>query len=445
MNKRPLPCVLAGFVLGEVWMWQFHGTAALAALYLAAIICLIIGAFRKSSLFVLLAIGIIIGGYRGGVWYQNKECMSYWKNKVECSIQGQIDEMNQNEFTYSIVISNLKIEGNPQKGKLLLYLKEKPECRIGSRILIKGRIEDFELPTNPGGFNQRAYREGKGILGLVRNPEVMEIRLGSFLLKDGIYSIRDMSSDSIRKYMREDLSAIGIAMALGDKAYLEDEQKDLYEFAGISHVLAVSGLHMSLLGAAAYKILRKCGFGYPVSVCSAVPCIVIYAVMTGMSSSCLRAAIMLLIYLFAELKGYYYDLPSALSLAAIWLLYEIPARMFDSGFLLSFGAMVSVGMICPFLFRLFQYKTGVHKIRDGFLSGMMITLCTVPLSLYFFYGFSLAGVLLNLIVIPLMSFLVPLLFIGGMGWTVIIPDIAAQLCFRLAEILLDQNIFLLSL
>ncbi len=437
MNKRPLPYVLAGFVLGEVWMWQFHGTAARAALCLAAIICIIIGSLKKGSFFILLSIGILIGGFREEQWNNSKIFVEKYIDQSDHMIQGQIKEMDTKDYSHSVIIENILIEGKSMEGNLQVYLEDEPECKIGSRILLKGRIEEFALPTNPGGFHQKAYQDGKGVFGLIRNPEIIEVRMGSFLIKDGINEIRKNSSNYMKNYMKEDCYGIGIAMALGNKSYLEEEQKNLYEFAGISHVLAVSGLHMSLLGAAIYKILRKWGFGYTISVFSAIPCILVYAVMTGMSSSCLRAAIMLIIYLFAEIKGYYYDLPSALSLAGLWLLFEIPGRLFDSGFLLSFGAMISVGIVAPFLFHIFGYKTGIHKIRDSFYSGLMITMFTLPLSLYFFYGFSLAGIVLNLIVIPLMTILLPLLFIGSLGWMPFVPHIITNLCFKAAEFMLE--------
>ena len=97
MNKRPLPCVLAGFVLGEVWMWQFHGTAALAALYLAAIICLIIEVFKRGSLFILFFIGLLLGGVKTNEWNQYKVELDKRMNGEEYLIQGQIEEMDENE------------------------------------------------------------------------------------------------------------------------------------------------------------------------------------------------------------------------------------------------------------------------------------------------------------------------------------------------------------
>ncbi|MBE5955559.1 MAG: DNA internalization-related competence protein ComEC/Rec2 [Lachnospiraceae bacterium] len=463
MNKRPLPCALAGFVLGEVWMWQFHGTAALAALCLAAIICFVIVVLKKGGFFmsatsqsmsllntlaatynpgmrlrplpvmVVLCAGLLAGGFRCHIWNEYKDNLNLYINDRKCIIEGQVDNMIEKEYSCSVVIDRLQINGSRQGGKLLIYLDEKPNGPIGSYMKVKGRIDSFPYPANPGGFHQKSYEEGRGVLAVVKEAELVEVRFGSFLIKDGLYKIRQKAIDYIRKHMKEEYSGIGIAMAYGEKDYLTEEQKQLYEFGGISHVLAVSGLHMSLLGAGIYKLLRKAGLGYAISVTASFPCILLYAIMSGMSSSCLRAAIMLCIYLIAELKGYYYDLPSALSFAALWLLYEIPARLFDSGFLLSFGAMISVGIICPFLFSVFQYKTGHNRLRDSMITGGLIIVFTLPLSLYFFYGFSVAGFLLNLVVIPLMTFLVPLLFAGGMGCFFLVLEPLVHIGIRLSE------------
>lgn len=436
MNQRPLPCVLAGFVLGEVWILQFRGTAAFAALICAAVICMMIGVSKKGSFCFFLAaigIGMALGGMQQHRWSSYETTWNKWKNMENCQIEGKIDDIAEKEYSKAVVLDQIYVNGQKQGGKLLLYVDQDTDCVIGGRIAAEGKVEDFSEPTNPGGFDQRQYQAGRGILGVIYDGKITEIRYGSFLIKDGIYQIRKNCASFMKKHMKDEYSGIGIAMALGEKGALEEEQKNLYETAGISHVLAVSGLHMSLLGAGVYKIFRKLGFGYPVSVCSSLPCIAMYAILTGMSSSCLRAGIMLAIYLIAEYGGYYYDLPSSLSLAGILLLAEIPARLFDSGFLLSFGAILSVGIFIPFLLRVLQYDSGKKKIRDSFLSGLLITLFTLPFSLYFFYGFSLAGIFINLLVIPLMTGAVPLLFFGSLGWMVLCPEKIAALSLKLAE------------
>ncbi len=438
MNKRPLTPVLAGFVLGEVWIWQFGGTAALAALCFGAIICCIIGYRKKGSFFVLIlfSAGLVAGSMRQFQWNQTKEQYDRYKKEESLIISGQILEIRKKTNTFSFLMDSICIENSEIEGSLLLYLDNEMLCPIGTRLSLKGRIEDFALPSNPGEFHQKKYQEGKGVFGVIYDAEILKIEYGSFMIKDGIYNIREKIAEYLRSHMKEELSGIAIAMILGDKGNLLEEQKQLYEIGGISHILAVSGLHMSLIGAGIYKMFRKIGVGYNISVLCSFPCIIIYAVMTGMSSSSLRAAMMLMIYLIAEMKGYYYDLPSALSVAAILLLLDIPARLFDSGFLLSFSAMISVGILCPFLFEIFEYNVGEKRIRAGLLSGLLIIVFTLPVSLYFFYGISLAGILLNLIVIPLMACLVPILFAGGFGWIPFIPDYIAVLFLKMAECIL---------
>lgn len=432
--------MLAGFVLGEVWIWQFGGTAAYAALICAAMINIMIGMFKRGSFYFFLTaigIGMILGGSQQKRWMSYETSIDNWAGEGSCRMEGQVEEILEKEYSFALVIDNIRINGETQGGKLLLYLKEKTDCTIGCRIRAEGQIEEFARPTNPGGFDQRQYRAGQGILGVIYDTKLIEVRYGSFLVKHAVWQIRQRCVSFLCTHMDKEWSGIGIAMALGDKSRLTQEQKGLYETAGISHVLAVSGLHMSLLGAGIYKIFRKAGVGYGVSVISSLPCILFYAFLTGMSSSCLRAAIMLMIYLIGEYRGYTYDLLSSLSLAGLWLLSEIPARLLDSGFLLSFAAMISVGVVSPVLFRMFQYKTGKHKLLDSFLSGLLITLLTLPLSLYFFYGISLAGVGVNLIVIPLMSGLVPFLFLGSLGWTPFLPAKAAVLLLKPEELILQ--------
>ena len=201
MNKRPLPCVLAGFVLGEVWIWQFHGTAAFAALCFAAIMCVRIGRKRKGSFFCLLflSLGMILGGISRFQWEKNKADMSYWMSCSGCSIEGQISEIIEKESSYAVVADKLIINGKRQKGKLLIYLSDPGKVPVGGRISCHGRIESFEKSSNPGGFDQASYREGRGILGVVWKAEEEKIHYGSFLIVDGIYQIRKNTQEYLEQ------------------------------------------------------------------------------------------------------------------------------------------------------------------------------------------------------------------------------------------------------
>jgi competence protein ComEC len=222
-----------------------------------------------------------------------------------------------------------------------------------------------------------------------------------------------------RYWLTENQAGTALAMVLGDKSGLLDEQKQLYQLGGISHILAVSGLHMTLMGAGIYRLLRRAGTGYGIAVLISFPCILSYAMLTGNSASCLRASFMLLVYLLGEWLGRSYDFLSSLSLAGLLLLMEIPARLFDSGFLLSFGAVLGIGIFYPAVEEtIFPDGTSflpnpIEKVVTMLLGSASLTIFTLPLSLFFFHGVSLAGILWNLFVIPLMSILFPLLFFGN--------------------------------
>lgn len=536
MNKRPLPCVLAGFVLGEVWIYQFKETAAMAACCLAAAMLIVMigsGSRRKGSFFatffttrtrkilpfsimrrgessaigrkkrnfsckrkreklhlyervmwVSFLAGIFLGGVRQWNWNGQKEAFSLLFEKDVIWIEGQVEEKKTTSQGISLVLRHIVVEGDSYPGKIQIYLEKEPVFVIGSYIKMKGEIESFSLPTNPGEFNQRIYQEGKGILGCCYQPEIEKVSYGSFLIWDAIMEFREKTGYYLQEKMGKKQQGVAMAMLLGDKSELMEEQKNLFQVGGISHILAVSGLHMTLIGAGIYKLFRKMGLPYGIAVFCSFPCIFLYAVMTGMGSSCLRAAIMLSVYLVAEWKGLSYDLPSSLALSGLLLLWEIPARLFDSGFLLSYGALFGVGMGYPFLKervfgaaqigRTSENAIGVVKrkkrlknayqkekqdwlvwmrekreyllerVKEQLLSGISITVFTLPLSLYFFYGISLAGLLLNLLVIPLMSLLVPLLAFGGVGWLFWYPGVVGEIFLFLGGKIIDFYLSLCS-
>lgn len=474
--------MLAGFVLGEVWIWQFQRAAALAALVLAVIMMIGYSAKKQSSLFFLkgmvpmLAMGMLAGGISSYRWFGQQKQFDKIKDGNVYTIEGQIEEKKQGERTTSLVVKNLfvigindrqktdaeaeQITGTQQtkkslKGRLLLYAPRELSYGIGYRIVFRGMVESVPVPGNPGEFNARQYQESKGVFGCCYEPEIMEQHYGSFLIGEGLRRFRDRLSAVYTEFMDENQKGPALAMVLGDKSSLLTEQKKLYQIGGISHVLAVSGLHMTLIGAGFYKILRKAGFGYGISAISSFPCILAYAIMTGSSSSCLRASIMLILYLIGEWQGLSYDLISSLCMAGIFLLLEMPGRLFDSSFLLSFGAMGGIGFFYPAVKDCFwggkkskmsQRESLSGKIRQktggGIMGSLCITVFTLPLALGFFYGFSPAGILLNLLVIPVMSLLVFLLVLGGMLSLYPLTVGAGEVCLLIGGEIIDFYEFL---
>ena len=137
MNQRPLPFMLAGFVLGEVWIWQLQRTAALAALIFAVFLLIVGNTVSKGSFFrcwkrmiYFFSFGLLLGGLRESGWLEEKEDFSSLKSGDRIEIEGQIEEKKEGEEKIQIVLNHLvriPENGKPVKknGKVLVYVSEK--------------------------------------------------------------------------------------------------------------------------------------------------------------------------------------------------------------------------------------------------------------------------------------------------------------------------------
>ena len=117
-------------------------------------------------------------------------------------------------------------------------------------------------------------------------------------------------------------------MLIGDKNGLSDEVKDDFKESGLIHLLAVSGLHISLAGRRVYKLVRKWCGNFVVGSLAGMTGAVFYCILTGGSGSSLRAVMMLGVYFLSEILGEHYDMMSAGAFAGIVLLIMCPYRIY---------------------------------------------------------------------------------------------------------------------
>lgn len=293
-------------------------------------------------------------------------------------------------------------------GMLLLYVSEEEAKRlqIGDRICAKGRIRDIEESCNPGEFDADAYYRSEGIFFAMRVKEIVfvERRGGSIL--HGIYLLRMTCRKGLERIFSPEDSGFLAATLLGDRSLLDRNLYALYQRNGIAHLLAISGLHVSMLGLFLYYLLRKI-LGMPFPVCGGIAgaFLVFYGIFTGASVSVTRAFVMLLLVFIAEILGRSYDLLSAASIAAFAILLHSPGALFTAGFLLSFTAVLSIGGPLSCIMK-------EYRIRSRILSSLAASICiqafTLPLSAYYFFRYPPYAFLLNLLVIPLMGILIAL-------------------------------------
>lgn len=313
----------------------------------------------------------------------------------DCTIIGYYGQENQEAGGCRI-----RIDG---EGKEWL-----PEAGVGNRVRVFGNFSVHQPAGNPGQFDAYKYYTGRGIyadisaLKLTVEDDTKE--KGAHLL----FVLKQRLRESIMSLYPVEKAGVLTAMLLGDKDLLPEEIETLYRQNGISHILAISGLHISMLCMGLFGFLRKLTVPVRLSVAVSAAFLLFYVVFTGAGTSSVRAAIMCLVMFGARIFRRSYDLLSSLAFAAIAVTCIWPTELASAGFLLSFGAVLGVALAKEVEYRLMEFHDGKRPWWYFLLFGGMIQCVTMPVSLYFFYELSPYGIFLNLVVIPLVS-----LIIGG--------------------------------
>ena len=171
------------------------------------------------------------------------------------------------------------------------------------------------------------------------------------------------------------------AILLGDKSGLDEEMKKLYQKNGIGHLLAISGLHMSFIGMGIYGIFRRIGVSFVPAGILGGAILSLYTMMIGAGVSSIRALIMFLVRIGADMTGRDYDLPTSLGLAAAVICAWQPLYVTDAGFQLSFGAILGIWLLGPVIGELL--KTAGKTLPGRLLNKLLESMSTsIAVSLF---------------------------------------------------------------
>lgn len=343
------------------------------------------------------------------------------QEKCEVQVTGCVIRQIQKEEKTQIYLKDCQVQNEKlrfEMKKLLIYLSDTTVYPVGTALSLSGTIYPMEAPTNPGQFNSRLYYQGKGIsctvyadnavaTGMHPAPireKLLEIQRAVGQVYDAVFCERD------RNLLR--------AMVLGEKEGLDAEIKEFYQKNGISHLLAISGLHISLVGMGLYRILKRLTGSCTAAGLPAICFLCAYGWMTGASLSTVRAALMCSLAILADLLGRTYDMLTAIGVSALILMLTNPLNARQSAFLLSYGAVLAVAVLQP-VWLLYRKKKG--KLTDSLGVSFSILLVTFPLLICFFHEYPLYSTLLNLIAIPLMSVLMTCALLCGLSGIISLP------------------------
>lgn len=358
---------------------------------------------------------------------------------------------NDRQYIYYLTDTQVLRKNKIYPSYGILIYSSNGQYQSGNLLQIDGRYASFQISRNQGNFNEKEYYQSKKweFRVYAESEQLILAEENHYLLF--LTRLRQKFAGVFAKTMNEEDAGVMANLTLGEKDMMQPEIKELYQRAGISHILAISGLHVSLFGVGALKFLQKLGCPKKLAALSAAGVVYSFGLLCGMEVSTGRAVGMFLLMMAAQFLGYSYDSLTALSLLAMVQLWENPFLLQNVGFLFSYSAVLGVTVAAKIVKDVQKEKIQgqqkrhkkerqhveqtVHDLDDSCLqkgkafalnvrqsigSGMkdtlLVSVCiqltTLPLSLYFYYEMSSYSILVNLCILP---FLGALLFLGVAG------------------------------
>ena len=321
----------------------------------------------------------------------------------------------------------------------LIYDAPETDLRIGDHVTVSGTIGYFEHNRNPGNFDLHFHYGIRGIGGIIKPASMTVERKRLYSIKELIYRFSVRCNLVIRSVMGEQNGSVLSAMLLGKKNMIDSDIKELYQKNGIAHLLAISGLHLSLIAEGLCFILKKSKCSFVIRHTATILFLCGYLIMTGFQIALVRAFIMFIIKTLAALTGKCYDALTGLFVSAVIILAAGPFYLWDVSFQLTFAALLPICAFSPQ--RSEEGSSAFQTLRQLIIKRLKESLClsayvmlfTAPVLFWHFFEAAPLSMVLNLIMIPLLTLIVAG-GIAGILLTLCIPFIgsyAAVLPFSL--------------
>lgn len=314
---------------------------------------------------------------------------------------------------YKLKISTKYINGNTKKLNILVYTDNLHNIKVGAKVDTKGVVYYPNKKSNNTSYDEELNFKIDNITYKMYANKIEVLKYNK--IKTYLYNLKENICNIYDDILPQKESNILKAMILGEKQFLDNETIDLYRTSGIYHILAISGLHIGILSLFLTKIFkfvnRRFGYIFVIII------LIFYCIFTGASLSTIRATIMCITVLIANILFRNPDFISSISLSAIILLIKNPYYLFDIGFLYSYTSVFSIAFLGGRICSIYNIK-GIYK---AFIISFFVCLSIKPITAYYFYNFTILDTLLNIIIIPFMSIVVIIGFISSIVGMFSIP------------------------
>jgi competence protein ComEC len=309
----------------------------------------------------------------------------------------------------------LQLNGKSSLGKLLMNVQKdssNAELKVDDQLMISTPFSEIPTPKNPYGFSYKNYLKNQQIYHQVYldTGNSKYLGKGNSTIIGFAANFRDKINASLVKYgFKNNELAVINALLLGQRQEISNELLENYTGAGAIHILAVSGLHVGiilLILTLIFKPLDYFKHGKIITSILIICLLWMFAIIAGLSASVVRAVTM-----FTAISiGLYLNRPSniynTLIISMFFLLLFYPFYLFEIGFQLSYLAVFAIVWLQPKFYKLWKLNNWIlDKFWQLFTVSIAAQLGVLPLSLFYFHQFPGLFFLSNLVIIPLLGFI----------------------------------------
>jgi len=337
--------------------------------------------------------------------------LQQWENgKVE--VTGKVLSLGTRDNQYILQLTTVNGHNLSLKPRVVVNTSWEDNQIYGWNDLVKftGILEEPLPQTNPGGFSEKEFWRQKGVY-----YELNVLGKGVFLekgkgIKAAGYQLREKINHIIEVNLPEKEGGVVRGLVLGDKSKLDSELYERAQELGIVHIFAVSGLHVGFVVALYLFIAKSLRLSDTLTLSGAVLILLVYSLVTGLTTSVTRASIMTVLGLIGLKWLKYRDFYTLLAGAALVILLANPLNLLSIGFQLSF--ISTWGLVYFFSLGEDLFPFFPEKIRKTLAVPVAAQLASLPIVIYHFNLLSFWAPLVNIIIVPLVGILVPLLFLA---------------------------------
>ncbi len=405
-----IPCVLVSLVFG---------TAYLDLCLLTVVFAAVINLIRKRSVAasVLMLAFTVISAISCGNTFALSNKSFYPLLEEAVTLKCVVDETpaidaDGGSFTAVMVSALHHGEEIALDGKVTVHLNGGDiSLSYGDLIEFKTRLTLPSESLYAGGFSYRSYLRSMGVHIVCTAYDFATVNHGTYEgvnpVTHKIFRLRRSLLEKCDQYFNGDTAAFIKALLLGYSSDISENMSDNIRRAGISHVIAVSGMHLSILMIIINAFIRRLKFSGSVIVAPvlSILCTLFITALTGFSPSVKRAAIMLIISNSASIFRRENDSLQSLSFAIVILLLANPFAILDVRLALSASAVLGIILLSPVISRALGRLIKIGALREIIVITLAAQIFTAPLSVIFFNTISVTGVVTNLLVIPIIPYL----------------------------------------